>query len=77
MGGRRGATIVIAGERLRLGPDQALRLADHLWTGSRPGAVTAAGKLAGALDAKRSGAIEFAPYEVDAVRDGLAVLGLS
>ena len=77
MGGRRGATIVVAGDRLTLGPDEARTLADHLWKGLRPGAVTAAGRLAGALDAKRSGAIEFAQYEVDAVRDGLAVLGLS
>ena len=68
-------TIVLAGERLDLRRESARALADHLWQGRRPGAVTAAANLATAIDTGH-GCVEFAPHEVDAVRDGLEALGI-
>lgn len=67
--------VVMAGTRVELAKDDVRALADHLWKGLCPGAVTAAGKLDAALG--RTGAVELEAYEVDAVRASLAVLGLS
>lgn len=72
-------TIALAGSRLGLSRDSAAALVEYLWMGRLPGAVTSAAKLSEALaarDARRPSAVAFEPYEVKAVRDALAALGL-
>jgi hypothetical protein len=70
--------IVVAGVRLELRNDEVAALADHLWKGRMPGAVTGAARLSEALAKDpHPECIEFPPHEVDAVRDGLVSLRLS
>jgi len=70
------ATIVVGSDRHELDEQTAAALADHLWQGRKPGAVTSAAKLSDALSGPTPCTVQFEPHEVDAVRDGLVSLGI-
>lgn len=72
-------TLRLAGKRIELSSHAAVAVADHLWRGLRPGAVTAAARLSGAVAARDPAStpcVEFQEYEFDAVYDALEVVGL-
>lgn len=78
---RRGMTMMLiySGRRVAITREAASALADELWEGSRPGAVTSAFKLAQALASLRRGhreLVEFDDHEAGAIAAALDELGL-
>jgi hypothetical protein len=71
----RAFTVVLGEERFELAGDAVAVLLDHLWKGRQRGAVIAAARLSEAIaHPEETGCtIVFAPYEIDAVREGLPV----
>jgi hypothetical protein len=69
----RAFTIVLGEERFELSGEAVAALLDHLWKGNQRGAVIAAARLSEAIARPEETGltIAFAPYEIDAVREGL------
>jgi hypothetical protein len=74
-----GVMLLYSGRTVALSRQAASALADELWKGSRPGAVTSAAKLAQALASlaqARRRLVEFDDYEASAIAAALDELGL-
>lgn len=63
------------GRAMTVDPSAASELADELWKGLRPGAVTAAAKLTGHLVQFQRGPVMFTDHEAGAVEAALVSLG--
>jgi len=71
-------TIRVDRDWFELSREEAVALADQLWRGSRPGAVTAAARLSDALVTRsRAGTVAFEASELEAVRSALAAIGVA
>jgi len=67
-------TLVVSTRQIQVSRDTAQAVADHLWKGLRPGAVTGAAKLSAGLDPRAPAQrrlVEFDEYEAPAVLDAL------
>ncbi len=71
--------IVVDNERYELSEADARRVANHLWKGLERGAVTAAARLSTTIYKTDGPGDEtvFPAYEVAAVKEALAALGLT
>lgn len=68
-------TIVLAGERVQLSPDDADALAAELWKGRVPGAAVAAGRLTDAISSRSArSVVTFEAHEAETVRAALRAL---
>jgi hypothetical protein len=66
-------------ERVEVSREHADALVEYLWKGLLPGSATCAAKLTEALAAAElpaRRALEFQPYETEAIRGALEALGL-